>query len=765
MPKIEIVEQDLTSPGTFSENTDVAYIPGFVDVANNFDAADYDQVLPINTPTLFTSVASFEAKCGKQPAKFATTQYYKDIGGMNKGFDDVAVPYNGIMFAQGDVDPAYVMAKELLSMGLNVLYERVNPDVFTKTTDPAASQPADWDDIKDTCDKQVPSYETVMSARMPEMTTIANGLKYEDTNTYYTRMVITDEDTNEDIVYYRKAVNESGTEGKIPTEDIDKDTGLIKSTSNATNTYYIKGNTSYYLKSAVATGTKYEPGKYYRLSTPSSLEYDVVNDPTTTEVNITYTVTDEDVTAHSFTLSTIPVIEIKSLTISDKSYTVASSPVKDTSVSLDKKTGVITFASDDTNFKVSANVLVDYTAESQPANWPAGCYVFTENNLIEKDIIVDTVSMSVLTFDKDWIDGWDTNGIFKTSTWVPNNGAAFEANVSYRIVESAINIKTMYDVLDGIFDAGSDSGVMDKGNYSFKYMTTGGYPVYEYNQGALVQKMLNVAYTRGDCVAIIDYTDNIKREQEDIDHSDSLYATVKNDSSWKAHGEFATMFTPWATYNRLTTDRDYITGQTVKSSSSIRMPASFAYLLALADSIKTNANWLAIAGSARGAVLHLAEGGMTTIIPNGAADRMQPRDSIAINPITNINPYGNIIWGNRTLKDNAEKSGLTATSFLNIRNLVSDVKKQCYRTARQLTFEQNNDILWINFKALMSPLLDRMLSGYGISGYKMVIDTENEHYNEKATLCVKIILFPVYAVEDFYITIVLKDEDISVEEA
>ena len=390
----------------------------------------------------------------------------------------------------------------------------------------------------------------------------------------------------------------------------------------------------------------------------------------------------------------------------------------------------------------------------------------TEEVLENKIIEIEGKNVNVETFTSDWIEGWANNGILQTIAWVPNDGVAFVAKTEYRILKSDINIKTMYNALNAIFDAGSDTGLMDKGNYSFKYMTTGGYPVYEYNQGALVQKMLNVAANRGDCVAIIDHTDNINRDNN-IDYSDSLYATVKDDTSWKAHGEFATMFTPWATYNRLTTDKDYLTNQIVTASNKIRMPASFAYLLALADSIKTNANWLAIAGSARGAVLHLAADGMTTVIPNGAADKMQPRNSIAINPITNINPYGNIIWGNRTLKDNADKGKLTATSFLNIRNLVSDVKKQCYRTARQLTFEQNNDILWINFKALMSPLLDTMLSGYGISGYKMVIDTDKmrELGYPKATLCVKIILFPVYAVEDFYISIVLKDDDISVVEA
>ena len=678
MPKIEIVEYDLTSPGRNPESTDVAYIPGFVDVANNFDASDYDNVLPINVPTLFTDVTSFEAKCGKQPAKFATTQYYKDIGGMNEGFDEVAVPYNGIMFAKGDVDPAYVMAKELLSMGLNVLYERVNPDVDSETPSyiyiTADTEPTNWASIKNICDKKATAYEDLLSARMPEMTTVANGTAYSQDKTYYVRLII------DGIVYYQKAQIGTATEGKIPAEDIDEE-GIIKSKSSATNIYYLKDtDTKYFIKKPVASETVYTANKYYRQS--ETLGYEII-----------------------------------------------------------------------------AN-------ESQPDNWPVGAYEFAPQQLEAKQVEIEGKNVNVETFTSDWIEGWANNGILQTIAWVPNDGVAFVAKTEYRILKSDINIKTMYNALNAIFDAGSDTGLMDRGNYSFKYMTTGGYPVYEYNQGALVQKMLNVAANRGDCVAIIDHTDNINRDNN-IDHSDSLYATVKDDTSWKAHGEFATMFTPWATYNRLTTDKDYLTNQIVTASDQIRMPASFAYLLALADSIKTNANWLAIAGSARGAVLHLADDGMTTVIPNGAADKMQPRNSIAINPITNINPYGNIIWGNRTLKDNADKGNLTATSFLNIRNLVSDVKKQCYRTARQLTFEQNNDILWINFKALMSPLLDTMLSGYGISGYKMVIDTDKmrELGYPKATLCVKIILFPVYAVEDFYISIVLKDDDISVVEA
>lgn len=344
------------------------------------------------------------------------------------------------------------------------------------------------------------------------------------------------------------------------------------------------------------------------------------------------------------------------------------------------------------------------------------------------------------------------------------SGSAYKTYVSGNIysrseeVSSACSVEKMYEALDNIFTIAEKledqnvSGLMDKGNFSVKYLTSGGYPVFEYT--GLTNKMLTLAETRGDCVALIDHTDYIGRELNPYKAA-SLYQAVKAEKGTSLEkGEFGAMFTPWATYSRITSDENI-------DVTTFRAPGSFAYLMALADSIKTNANWLAVAGAARGGVKNLHE--MTTIIPNGVADAMQPRNDIAVNAITDIKPYGYTIWGNRTLKDNSKQGNLVATSFLNIRNLVSDVKKTCYRTARKLTFEQDTDILWINFKAEISKLLNQMKSGYGISGYKIIRDTTHARAKDKATICAKVILYPTYAVEDFYITIVLKDDEVTVE--
>lgn len=208
------------------------------------------------------------------------------------------------------------------------------------------------------------------------------------------------------------------------------------------------------------------------------------------------------------------------------------------------------------------------------------------------------------------------------------------------------------------------------------------------------------------------------------------------------------MFTPWAVYTTVK--------EGVKVPASQVMPASFGYLLSLGKSIKTNANWLATAGVARGLVPYIQSLNTVDRLSNTIANLYQPRDNIAINPITDIKPYGLTIWGNRTLRKNV--GDLAATSMLNIRNLVSDVKKVAYTTAKSLMFEQNSDVLWVNFKAGITPTLDRMLSGQGVSGYKII----RGETTTKAKVVAEIKIYPLYAVEDFEITVVISDEEVSV---
>lgn len=302
----------------------------------------------------------------------------------------------------------------------------------------------------------------------------------------------------------------------------------------------------------------------------------------------------------------------------------------------------------------------------------------------------------------------------------------------------------LYNTLSNRNFFNREGRLTDKGEYQIKYLTSGAYPVFEYSNNIVADNFLACAAERGDCVAIIDHTNNAKRAIIP-DGSNTVFDVAceyfKDKNPTAIYG---TMFTPWYRCNCGSV------GQTLE------MPASLAYLTAFAQSLKNYPNFLATAGAVRGVVPNFVS--PCQLITNALADSYQPRNNVSINAITNIKPYGNLIWGNRTLKNNAVAGNLTAQSFLNVRNMSSDIKKVVYTTSKSLTFEQNNDITWGNFKAKIVPTLDKLQAGNGISGYQIL----KLKTTEKAKIVALIRIFPIEPVEDFDITIELSDAGVSI---
>ena len=315
-----------------------------------------------------------------------------------------------------------------------------------------------------------------------------------------------------------------------------------------------------------------------------------------------------------------------------------------------------------------------------------------------------------------------------------------------------ITVANMYTKLAEIFNSESaDCPLLDKNEFNIKYLTSGGYPTFEYGDGvALVNLMTSLAYNRGDCVALIDHTNNPMRSLTSTETTtQSVYNSVVN--STMANPSYGAIFTPWINVSASVAYNNNIL--------TLEMPGSFAYLVSLAESLRNNANWLAIAGVTRGRVPGLTSLNITSALTNTIAESYTNLSGVSINPITNIRPYGYCIWGNKTLLNAGAGNGF-ATSFLNIRNLVSDVKKQAYVAAKSSLFEQNTDILWVNFKSLLMPMLDQMVSGAGLKSYKIIKLPGSDREVIKA----KIVLVPVYAVEQFIIDIAITDEEVEVEE-
>lgn len=295
----------------------------------------------------------------------------------------------------------------------------------------------------------------------------------------------------------------------------------------------------------------------------------------------------------------------------------------------------------------------------------------------------------------------------------------------------------------------------DRGTYNIKFITSGGYPTFEYgnNSNVVVTTMNAAAVDRGDVAVFIDPTDYPNRALSPSNPG-SVFNVVNNSRNYNLlsltgptsdkGGAYAAMVPVWVKYTAPTY------GQMVS------MPGSFAYLISYANSVKTYADWLAIAGVARGIIPNCQGINSFHVLTNSIAEAYQAKTGISINPITYIRGYGYALWGNRTLLNN---NGLTASSFLNLRSLVCDVKKTVYAACRRYMFEQNNDVLWVSFKSAITPTLEKMVAGYGIESYKIVkLPTR-----EKAKIVAEIILTPIYAVEDFEVTIVLTDSELTVE--
>ena len=332
------------------------------------------------------------------------------------------------------------------------------------------------------------------------------------------------------------------------------------------------------------------------------------------------------------------------------------------------------------------------------------------------------------------------------------------------------------------------SNVLDKWTYNIKFISTGGYPtLLDSTQVDLLQTLAMASAVRGDSVSLVDspinesvYTtftnintkiqadleDATKKQNYFIKGGDAnkcnlvfkLNANRLEESTLK----YATIIGPQGTYN--------IANEILKLNEieTIVLPGSFGYLLSLANSVETlnNPDYFAIAGVTRGKVPQLAQ--LTVETTGAEADAVQVRPAkvgsegvgtISVNPIVKVQNYDYCIWGNRTLFPNPIKD-LAASSFLNIRVLSADVKKQIYASCQKLTFETNNLELWLKLKSEIEPLLEKMVADGALEDYELtrLVSTE------KATLTVYVKLVAEYAVEDFNVTIGLTDSTVEIAE-
>lgn len=321
----------------------------------------------------------------------------------------------------------------------------------------------------------------------------------------------------------------------------------------------------------------------------------------------------------------------------------------------------------------------------------------------------------------------------------------------------------------------------DKSTYDFRYLVTGLLTnndqankcileVADHSEEILLDDA-SMQDGRGDCIALIDLDSATYAGKT---QKTAIPAMAAEAAEWAS--AYAAVFAPYVTY--LMSDDPVYNNKT--------FPASFHYLACAANSSNNNFNeWYANAGYTRGVAKYTIES-TGCKFGEAAIQALEPRFMVKVdkklneektawidvNTVVAVNLIVKIkssyyLWGNRTGKKlgtrGAADGDLRAQDFLNIRQLCCTIKKQVYTTCRRLTFDPNSNNLWINFRSLLTPMLEEMKADQGIKDYKFI----KNDTDRKALLSAKIRIVPIEAVEDFEIGLYLEDtlDEVALTEA
>ena len=205
----------------------------------------------------------------------------------------------------------------------------------------------------------------------------------------------------------------------------------------------------------------------------------------------------------------------------------------------------------------------------------------------------------------------------------------------------------------------------------------------------------------------------------------------------------------------------YPAGQTNDlNGSAIAVPSSHAALRTIIKSDNISYPWLAPAGTLRGAVDNLSSigyidsttGSFVSIgVSQGLRDVLYTNK---INPLTYLPGAGLVVYGQKTLA-----STPSSLDRINVARLVNYLRNQLNQLARPFIFEPNDPITRKSITAIVSGLLNDLVSKRGVTDYLIVCDSTNNTADRIARneLYIDVAIQPTKDVEFIYIPIRLKN--------
>ena len=230
----------------------------------------------------------------------------------------------------------------------------------------------------------------------------------------------------------------------------------------------------------------------------------------------------------------------------------------------------------------------------------------------------------------------------------------------------------------------------NKDDFQFKVITAPGLLAHLANHSTQVNAIISLAETRGDCIAIIDAS-----EQGDAPSTAVTNANALNSS-------YAATYYP---YLQVGTE----TGKNQFVPPSVVIPGVYA------ANDNSSAPWFAPAG--------LVRGGIPGVIQAERKLTKAHRDTLYdanVNPIATFPGTGIAVFGQKTLQKKA-----SALDRVNVRRLLIELKKFFGDQARNLVFEQNTIATRNRFLGAVNPYLESVVQRQGLYAYRVVMDDTN----------------------------------------
>ena len=262
----------------------------------------------------------------------------------------------------------------------------------------------------------------------------------------------------------------------------------------------------------------------------------------------------------------------------------------------------------------------------------------------------------------------------------------------------------------------------------------------------ITRKVIDVCESRGDALGIIDLDGGYQPETESTSVESlrlgSLTTTIANLKSRAMNSSYGCAYYPWVRI------RDNETG------GPLWVPPSVVALGTMAYSQKKTDVWFAPAGFNRGGLTQGSSG--LDVVDVREKLTSKQRDSlyeVNINPIASFPSEGIVVFGQKTLQVVP-----SALDRINVRRLVLFLKKRISIISSRLLFDPNVSVTWGRFTSQVTPELEKVKAGFGITDFKLILDatTTTPEEIDRNMMYAKIFIKPAYAIEfigiDFIVT-------------